>query len=257
MVQSKTARDQSNPIKVDVRERLEVEDWLKREGYPTSVETLQVGDYAWYSPDRSEVILVTRKAADFFESLTSGHLQDEIKRCIQFITAYGLGRLFFLQEGLWAGADFKTGGLGYFERAGNEWFRRKRDFRGTIKSHFGVQASCSSVGVHVLQTGSPVESGMMIGLLYDRTMDGWPTKLTQGLPKPLLRWSTDDEQNEKITRLMALWPRVPERVLLRILHDNGGSLRKTLMKMMQDPDSFAEYKGIGAKLIKNLKEVLQ
>ena len=103
----------------------------------------------------------------------------------------------------------------------------------------------------LVTTTSPYESALMIATIYKRAQDGWPTKLTQGLRRPELRWSTDS----RVQRLMVLWPHLREATATTLMgeFDTIGAI---LDVARNDPKRLLAVDGVGKQGLANLLTVL-
>jgi ERCC4-type nuclease len=223
-------------------------------GVSTKRERLDVGDYLLYD-NQDQLVLVTRKAADLFTSTFDGHFSDELNRCIEAITSYGGGRLFWLLEGIWAtGYPNGSGGMKYFKRSGIPWFRYAGTDSGTAESAFAnMQVSLQSAGVEYVTSSSLHETALLLAAIYQRAQDGWPSKLTQGLARPTLKWSDDT----RAQRLMGLWPHLREQVAVELLAEYESIGNILAMVREGDHKRLLQVPGIGKKGLQNLLEVIQ
>lgn len=238
--------------------RQDILDYLKQENVPVESQQLQVGDY-WLYDSAEELVLVSRKAADFTDSLYSGHMADELDRCIELIHSYGGGKLFFLLEGPWA-SSFPNSkkGIGHFKRSGESWFRKQTSSGSSYKVIPGTQISLQTAGLDLLVTNSVHESAMALVSLWERARAGWPTKLTQGISRPELRWhNKNDVEGQKVLRLMALWPHLREEVAFELLRQFGtiGTIIDEV-RTEGKPKNLLAIKGVGTTGIENFRSIV-
>lgn len=235
---------------IDTREPDVIYHALQGRGFPVEREQMVVGDYRFLDYEDS-MVLITRKAGDLYTSLHSGHLQDELSRCVTAIQSYGKGRLFFILEGPWAMGSLGGFGMAYFKRTGADWFRRVEVRGNSPNSLAGIEVSLVSAGIHFLWTASPTETAEMIATLYIRGIEGWPTDIINGLPPVKLHTTKDS----RVARLMRLWPSLREKQALLLLQEFG-SIGKVVNLALTDPRKLM-IPGIGQKSLKNLMEVLK
>ena len=237
------------PLIVDTREPHDLWDLIKEAAtenrIPVERQMLGVGDFMFLD-HVEDLNLVTRKSSDLFDSLYSGHFQDELERCINAINAWGSGKLWWLQEGPWTSGG--GGNLMYFKRSGLEWFRSTAMKSGNPRTFPALQISLQSVGGMFLWTASQKDTVHALVSLYKRGQEGWPSKFTTSPSRPPLRWTTDS----RVRHLMGLWPHLREQVALDLLA-KFGSIRAILAA---SPKELKTVKGLGANGIKNLKEVM-
>ncbi|KKL78803.1 hypothetical protein LCGC14_2021180 [marine sediment metagenome] len=236
---------------IDDREPYEkIGDVLQEEDVPFEVDRLDVGDFAWTV--NTELILVSRKGSDFMSSLYSNHMQDEFTRCIQAIKDYGDGKLFFLDEGVWAPA-IGGPGINYYKRAGDEWWRRSYKQGGNKKVRTGSFVSMATAGILTIPTADIYETSLALTAIYKKSLLGWPTKIAAGLPKVDLKWSMS---NSMTFRLCALWPHLREEVAESLLSTHG-TIGNVVDAVRSNPKELVkETNGLGKTGINNILRVL-
>ena len=219
-------------------------------GVKAEWETLEVGDYMMFDRD-DNMNIVTRKAGDLCQSTFSGHFSDELDHCLELVTDYSdNGKVFFLLEGPWAQYG---NGLAHFKRAG-DWFRVGQSHSCDRSLLPNVELSLQTAGLFVVHTTSLRETAQALVAIYRRGQEGWPTKLARSIKRPQLRWSNDN----RVSKLMALCPKLPERVATELLSLHGDIGQ--IIDMARD-DDYSDYllttKGFGKTLLKNLQESLK
>ena len=208
------------------------------------MEKLNSADYL-FTDKSNGLILITRKSSDLFDSIHSGHFQDELERCINEINEYGKGRLFWIQEGPWAAIE---GDIAYYKHANRDWFRQSKRHRDRPIGFPAMQISLQSAGGMFIWTATLYDTALALASLYRRGKDGWPTKFTYSPHRPQLRWSND----KRVQCLMGLIPRLREQQAVRML-ERFGSIRKVLEAT---PEELKEIEGLGPKGIENIQEAL-
>lgn len=225
---------------------------LRATGVPITREQRAVGDYAFDDQDGLPC-LITRKAADLGDSLFSGHFGEEIQHCITFLKSSGGGHLWWLQEGAWrASQDGSLKGISHTCPPSN------RHSTGVDKTHDAIytlipnlQISLQAGGVYYITTASLWESTTTIAALYHRGKAGWPTGLPLRMDRPTLHWHRDDEWRHT-ARLMALWPRLSERLAADLLAQHGSIVN--IIKAVEN--NTLTCPGIGTKMLASLKSVV-
>ncbi len=244
---------------VDTREPNKPENSICTElrdlGMTIERKMLDVGDFISYDCD-DEIIIVSRKAGDLFESIFSGHFSDELNRCINLIESFGGGgKLFWLQEGVWSTAypSGGKGGMNYFKRSGPQWFRSSDNHNGASENVMGnVQISLQSAGIYFVQTGSLHETALMLASIYKRGQQGWPSKLTSALHRPVLKWSEDS----RVQRLMGLWPHLKEQAAINVVA-KFGSIPNIINLALEDEKQLLAVDKVGKTGLQNFQEALQ
>ncbi len=243
-------------IIVDTREPVAIIEELEKLGRTVDRQQLDVSDFMMFDVNGSPS-LVSRKASDLFQSIFSGHFADELNRCMNFIESFGMGgKLFWLQEGEWS-TGYPTGGKGgmkYYKRAGPDYFRSSdNSHRGASEKVYGnVQLSLQAAGLWFVSTGTLHETALMLNAIYERGMQGWPSRMTSALKRPELKWGDDS----RAQRLMALWPHLKEASAVTLL-DKYTTIG-TLVSMMRagDGKELLKIEGIGKKGIENFEEAI-
>ena len=235
-------------LKIDDREPKEMGSLLTTLGIPNKRERQDTGDFFWLDTDGLPVV-VTRKASDLFQSLFSGHFSDELNRCATLINSLGGGKLIWLIEGPWSGTMV---GSGHFKKRGINWFKRFGSTGAHIRTYFHAQASAIAGGVAIVHTTSVKETAEMLAVLYNRSQEGWPSKLAHPLKLPPLQFVDDT----RTVRLQGLWPRLPQKEAQTLL-TKYGSVGKILEVALHDPQEFKQVKGIGPMLVQNLIGVIE
>jgi ERCC4-type nuclease len=237
----------------DTREPKEIVPLLQELGIPASFQTLDVSDYQCRDKF-GDLVLVTRKASDLYDSVYSGHFQEELSGCITLIKSYGKGRLFWLQEGLWHPNRDSMGDV-CMAHGG-------RINHAAPSSFAGMQVSAQSAGLMLIFTSDLNTTAIALAQIYTRAQEGWPSKLTLGLKRPDLKWTSDT----RVSRLMAMWPRLHEDVAVRLLQQYG-SIRGVWDAARSEQIvghgakakhvSLLQAEGVGTKGLENFKEAME
>ena len=237
----------SNPLLVDTREPAFMTDYIIEAGAPAKDEKLHEGDYSFYGGDGG-LVLVSRKASDLLDSIFDGHLQDEFDRMISAVNLGG-GQVWFLLEGVWAqhGAT-----VSYYTATGTKWFKlyatHHRVQPGILE---GLQISLQSAGIQMLTTTSQKHTAVTLAKLYKRAQEGWPSKITKPVPRAKLRFSTD----ERVRRLMGLWPGLAEKEAAQLI-GQFETITEVVRLAHEDDAALLAIPGIGIKTLTNLKGIL-
>ena len=245
-------------IVVDTREPDDIIPELKDLGLSVKREMLDVGDYLLHDCD-DEVVLVSRKAGDLFTSIFDGHFSDELNRCMKFIESFGGGgKLFWLQEGTWSTSYPKggTGGMNYFKRSGPKWFRSSDNHSGASENVLpNVELSLWAAGIGLLTAGTLHETALMLRAIHQRGQDGWPSKLTSALKRPVLKWSEDS----RVQRLMAIWPHLKEQPAIALIHEfqSVGLILDLARGVGGSKNQLLAVRGVGKTGVDNLLEAIQ
>lgn len=233
-------------LSVDDREKKPHPDETVRRlaeyGVNARKERLTTGDFQ-FKDWEDGLVIVTRKAADLVDSFYDRHLNEELNSCIRAVTGYGHGSVWFLMDGVWASWGGK---LAYYRQAGPEWFRKVREHGGAPTTLDALNISLGVVGVHFLPTTDVAQT---LSVLYQKAQAGWPTTLTRGLAKPRL---TPWQKDERVPRLMTLWPRLSEKLAVALLKEYGSILG--ILRAVEA--GTLKMKGVGKVGLDNLRKVM-
>ena len=243
-------------ILIDNREKvpppLLTKNWLTKRDIPAKVTKLDVGDFQ-FEDANGGMVLVTRKATDLFDSLYSGHLSEELSAMVKAVTQYGKGSVWFMLDGIFVGT--KSGNIGVYTTTGSsEWLRLKNERVGEPSMISGLAASLWASGIGFLPTTYPPATLKSLWERAEKVNDKgeWPSSVARGVEKPTLKWHENDS---KVARLMALWPRLAERPAAQLIQDFG-SIREIVRIAGVDDKKLLSIPGIGKVGLNNFKETL-
>lgn len=210
-------------------------------GIDAAVKRLDVGDFQ-FKDWEDGLVLVTRKAADLLTSFYSGHLTDELNRCLKAVLHYGHGSVWFIQDGIWVPM---VGGKAAFWRYDGRW-RHVCEQSAPSALISAIFTDLNTAGVRVVYTHDVPTT---LATLYKKAQKGWPISMNKGLAKAVVLspWQRDD----RVARLMALWPRLTERLAVGLLRKYG-SIADILAAVQ---DGTLKHQGVGQKLLDNIKQV--
>lgn len=218
-------------------------------GGEAEFERMDVGDYMMFDRDEN-LTLVTRKAGDLLQSTFSGHFSEELEGCLEMVHSYGENsKVFFLCEGPWANYGY---GLAHFKRRGGDWFAQVASHSCERTLWPNMQISLQTAGLYVVYTTGLVETAEALVAIEQRGMEGWPTKLARSIKRPELRWTDDN----RVAKLMALCPKLPEKVALLMLEEFGGIGNIVNMVNEWGGDDLLKIPGFGKTLLMNLRRSL-
>lgn len=251
----------TNPIRIDDREKVPppavTAGWLQDHGVEAKVDRLTQGDFSFLDGNGG-MVLVTRKAKDLFDSVYSKHLNEELEGCIKTVAQYGKGSVWFMLDGIYVPTRFagKDSQIGVYTTTGRntEWLHLETERAGQPTMIAGIAASLWASGIGFLPT-THVPSTLK--LLYERGQKvddkgRWPSSISRGVQRPQLKWHSD---TSKVARLMALWPRLPERPA-SLLMAEFGSIREIVRLAKVDEKKLLSIPGVGKTGLTNFKEVL-
>ena len=238
-----------NPICVDTREPLSIYQALVKIGCLTKREQLAIGDYT-FNDAKQQVVVVTRKSGDLFDSFFDGHFADEIQRCMNYITSNGGGTLWWLQEGPWRAQSDGNHEVIEHQRLIVPPPNRVHEAGYNLIPSLQIASQCA--GLYYLTTSSHWETARAIEVLYIRAQLGWPISLITRLHRAPLKVGRDDEM-QRTRRLMTLWPRLSERQAKALLLKYG-SIYQIVEEMHTNTLTLP---GIGAKMKEAFRRVIQ
>ncbi len=217
-------------------------------GVDAEFERMDVGDYMMFDRDEN-LTLVTRKAGDLLQSTFNGHFSEELENCLEMAHSYGEGsKVFFLCEGPWANYG---AGLAHFKRRGGDWFAQVASHSCARTLWPNMQISLQSSGLYHVSTNSLVETAEALVAIYERGMEGWPTKLARSIKRPELKWTDDN----RVAKLMALCPKLPEKVATKMLaeYHSIGYIVDLARNGTLKGHELLEIPGFGKTLLINLR----
>lgn len=225
-------------------------------GGEAEFERMDVGDYMCFDRDEN-LSLVTRKAGDLLQSTFSGHFSEELEGCMEMAHSYGPeSKVFFICEGPWANYG---AGLAHFKRRGGDWFKQVASHSCARTLWPNMQISLQTSGLYMVHTTSLTETAEALVAIYERGMEGWPTKMARSIKRPELKWTDDN----RVAKLMALCKNLPEKVATQMLAEWGSI--GTIVGYILDKDyptnkkfnRLLETDGFGPTLLKNLEASLK
>lgn len=194
---------------------------------PASVKRLDVSDFQFKDWEDS-LVLVSRKAGDLMASIYSKHLNEEIDKCIRAVASYGRGSVWFLMDWHSAGGS--------------------RDYKQSLFDSTVISLQLS--GVRFLWT---LDTPRTLATLYKRAQVGWPITLGRALKSPTV---TPWQRDQRVPRLMALWPHLSERIAVQLLRKYGTIyevLRAVETRKLGDRENVP---GLGKKSLDNIRAVI-
>jgi len=222
-------------------------------GVDAEFERMDVGDYMMFDKDEN-LSLVTRKAGDLLQSTFSGHFSAELEGCLEMAHSYGPeSKVFFICEGPWANYG---NGLAHFKRRGGDWFAQVASHSCSRTLWPNMQISLQSSGIYMVHTTSLTETAEALVAIYERGMEGWPTKMARSIKRPELKWTDDN----RVAKLMALCHKLPEKVATQLLTEFGSigaivDIARNYEKPLKN-HPLLQIPKFGPTLLKNLQEAL-
>ncbi len=232
---------------IDDREHAVSPALFEKYDVPATVERLEVGDYSFIDSE-GELNLITRKSSDLPSSVYSGHFQKEIADMVAVLNGVGGGRLWFIQEGIYAGTPQ---GLAYWKYHFVKGWSKAWTHTGDKGTHTSMEISLGSLGVSTIHTANLAETIFTLCKMWRKGQKGWPTTLTAGIPKRKMSVRRD----ERLNSLMGFWRGLSEKNAVSLLKVYG-DIRGIMTVAFRDPNEFLEIKGIGPKAVDKLTEVL-
>jgi ERCC4-type nuclease len=237
-------------ITVDSREYIkhpEIDELLETDH---TIARLDEADYAWLDCFTNPIGVERCEVSNYIAKLRSGELEDQLRRCA---TSYA--KVYLLIENILDPDDdgflrrFKRTRKGYLYIPDNPNPRAKRIPKQRFSYVMSSLISLDDMDVCVLQTPSFDASMRLIDVLYSNltTAEGARTLFRRVKPPHI---PTKLTNNPAVPKLMALVPRIPEQVAIRLIHqyDNIWNVLHT------DDRELLAVEGMGKTLVQRLKE---
>jgi len=214
---------------------------------PFRVELLEAGDYAFLDRNSEVIGIEHSEIGNLIQKLHSGELEDQLIRCSNcFNQTILLVRGVYDAEGRMLSIYKKA----EWERANKVLYVRNRVAPNTYYS--SIQAlldRLSELGIQILHAADfPATVTTLEAIYKQRTSPEEAHRLFK--TTRLLRIPTKLTSNPQVPRLMALCPRMPEKVAIRLIQRYD-----SIWAVLNQPDeALLDVEGLGQGLLKNLKE---
>ena len=230
-------------LTIDRREIQEHEDIPELIGVPFTVETLDSGDYCFLTR-RSEVLGIERSEINnLMQKLWSGELEAQLVRCSEQYNSVML-----LVEGVY---DEVAGYLAVYKQTDKGYYRNRICPNTKYADIMAVLSRLSELGIEVIQTPNFAASMTCIRTIYgqrNKPEDEHSLfKRTRAIQIP-----TKLTNNPAVPKLMALCPRLGEKVAIRLINKYN-----TIWEIIHAEDAeLLNVEGMGKGLLQNLKKGL-
>jgi len=208
-------------------------------GIPVTIQRLDAGDYVFLNRDNEPVGIERSEISNLVQKLASGELESQLERCQD-----NYQHIILLVEGVYDKVDellaiHKGSGKGYF---------RTRVFPHTRYDYVkALEVRLQELGIEYIDTPNFECSLTTIRTIYiQRTKPESEHHLFRKSKVP--RIPTKYTTNPAVPRLMALAPRLPERVAIQLI-ERYGSIYSILSK---DPKELMGMPGVGKTLVRRL-----
>ncbi len=228
-------------ITIDRREITEHPDIPQLLTVPHRIDTLDSGDYAFVDRTDGPVGIERSEIGNLVQKLHSGELEQQLARCANQYQSVVL-----LAEGVW---DEVAGLLATYKQGEKSYFRTRVYPTTQYLPTLALLSRLSELGIEIVQTPNFTCSMLAIRAIYNqrtkldtqqtlfrRTRAIWiPPKLTA---------------NPAVPRLLALCPRMPERVAIALM------IKYTsIWNILNTPDQeLLQIDGLGTTLLRRLRD---
>jgi ERCC4-type nuclease len=228
-------------IKIDDREVVQHPDLPERLQLPSSVERLRAADLAFLDRDMGTVGVERSEIGNFVQKLRDGELESQMYKCQEEYNS-----IILLLEGVYD----NVGGLLAIHKPGNRGYFRNKVYSNTFYHHImAAEIRLSEMGIEVIHSPNYDCTVDIIRTLYhQRTKPEEQHSLfkrTRAINLPVKLTA-----NPAVPRLMALVPRLSEKVAIRLMNEYG-----TIWDILHKEDKeLLRIEGMGKGLIQKIKE---
>jgi len=210
-------------------------------GIPCTIDRLTAGDYAFLGRGNGLVGIERSEIGNLIQKLRSGELESQLLRCQETYSS-----IILLVEGVYDQIDkllatYNLGNRGYF---------RTHVYPSTEYGFImALLVRLSELGIEVIHTPNFLCSMTTISTIYhQRTKPEEEHTLFK--KTRAIRIPTKLTSNPTVPRLMALFPRLSEKVAIRLINKYG-----SIWSILNTEDSeLLEVEGFGKGLLSKLKE---
>ena len=209
-------------------------------GTPCAVERLEAGDYAFLDRDNQPTGIERSEIGNLIQKLRSGELEEQMLKCQK-----NYASIILLIEGVYA----QHGGLLAVHRKGNRGYFRTHiyphTYYDTIKA---IEVRLSEMGIEIIYSPNFECSMSVIRTIYNQRTkpeeEHTLFKKIRAIKIPMKLTS-----NPAVPKLMALCPRLPEKIAIRLINKHG-----SIWNILHVDDSeLLEIEGFGKGLLDKLK----
>jgi ERCC4-type nuclease len=207
----------------------------------TLIDRLNAGDYVFLDRGNQFTGIERSEIGNLVQKILSGELEEQLRKCQDFYNS-----IILMVEGIYDGVD----GLLAVYKLGSRGYYRCHVYPHTQYGFvMATLTSLSEMGIEIVQTPNFLSSMEVIRHIYtQRTRpEGERTlfKKTRAIQIP-----TKLTRNPAVPRLMALCPRLPEKVAIRLINQYGSiwSILNT------DEKELIKVEGFSKGLLSRLKE---
>ena len=208
---------------------------------PCVIDRLSAGDYAFLSRDNKLIGIERSEIGNLIQKLRSGELEDQLLKCQEVYSS-----VILLTEGVYDKVDkllavYKLGNRGYF---------RTHVYSNTEFSFISaLLVRLSELGIEILFSPNYACTLSLIQTIYhQRTKPEEQHNLFKR--SRVIKIPTKLTRNPAVPKLMALCPRLSEKVAIRLIHKYG-----SIWNILNAEDSdLLSVEGFGRGSLNKLKE---
>ncbi len=238
-----TARGGKIIIAIDDRECTQHPSIAELLKLPTIVERLDSADYAFTDRAGSAIGIERSEINNLVQKLHSGELEEQLSRCVA-----NYSTVILLIEGVY---DSVGGYLATYKASSNGYFRVRTSPHLRYEAVQAVLTRFQELGIEVLHTANFDCSMDTIRTIYmQRNKAEEAHTLFRKIRATHI--PTRISSNPAVPRLMALCPRLGEKVAVAMIYKYG-----SIWTILHSPDKeLLALEGFGKGMLKNLKESL-
>lgn len=230
-------------ILVDDRELTQHPDIPDKIKIPVVSERLDAGDYGFQNLYHDPIGIERSEINNLVQKLKSGELEDQLRRCVD-----NYSTVILLVEGVY---DSIGGYLAIYKSSGKGYYRSLTHSQNEYTMVQALLTRLQQLGILVVHTANfdcSMETIRTIYMQYNKDEKTHNLFKKVRAPHIPVRSTT----NPAVPRLMALCPRLPERVAIRLIQKYG-----CIMNILVTPEAdLIQVEGFGKGLYKKLYETL-
>lgn len=209
-------------------------------GIPNRVERLEAGDFCFLGRGNESVGIERTEIKNLVQKLRIGELESQLYKCQECYSS-----VILLVEGVF---DELSGLLAVHNKGNRGYYRNQVYPRTTYELIVAVLIRLSEMGIELIFSPNFSCSVRIVRLIYQqRTKEEEEHSLFKKIRKVNLPVKLTT--NENVPKLMALVPRIPERVAIRLIYKFD-----SIWGVLHAEDKeLLEVDGMGKGLVSNLK----
>jgi len=230
---------------IDDREATQHPDLVERLKIPNRIERLGSADYAFLDRNNEPEGIERCEISNLMQKIRNRELESQLTRC-----DLDYNKVILLIEGVY---DDVGGFVAHYKktRRGDSYFRTRVESHFRYKEVKACLVRLSELGIEILETDNFDCSVKLIETIYEQRRKPEEAHTMFKKLRPVVI-PTKLSANPVVPRLLALCPRMTEKVAIRLVNKYD-----TIWKILQVPDKeLLEIEGLGKIGIDNMKKAV-